>query len=203
MVSGDDAVELWLSSDDNPANKIKRAYTLSYTDFHEMNKYPSQTSVPVHLVSGQRYYIEILHKEGNGGDHVTVAWKLPDGTTEMPIPGNRLSPYSVNAVSASRSKSVYSEMNEYSLKPELHLQAYPNPFKSSSNIILTASEKGEIKMELYDLKGRLVRKLFKGDVDAGVPTTIKLKEDGLARGVYIIHLVSKNGVLNKKITLAR
>jgi hypothetical protein len=44
-------------------------------------------------VGGQQYYIEALHKEGVGTDHMAVGWQLPNGTLERPIPGMRLIPY--------------------------------------------------------------------------------------------------------------
>src|SRR5204863_810997 len=54
---------------------------------------PTSKSPAIPLVAGRRYYIEVLHKEGSGGDHLAVGWTLPDGTDERPIPGKRLSPY--------------------------------------------------------------------------------------------------------------
>jgi parallel beta-helix repeat protein len=93
LISGDDQVELWLSTDENPANKKRIANQLLWTNFREFTKYPSQKSAPVTLQAGQRYYIEVLHKEGDVGDHVTVAWQLPNGGTQAPIPGDRLAPF--------------------------------------------------------------------------------------------------------------
>lgn len=93
-IASDDDAELWLSTDANPANKVRIAYVNGWTASREWNKYPSQQSVPINLTAGQRYYIEALHKEGNGGDNLAVGWQLPDGTFEGPIPGNRLSPVS-------------------------------------------------------------------------------------------------------------
>jgi hypothetical protein len=45
------------------------------------------------LNAGQRYYVEALQAEGQGGDNIAVGWQLPDGTLERPIPGNRMVPY--------------------------------------------------------------------------------------------------------------
>jgi hypothetical protein len=93
LIAGDDACELWLSSDDNPGNKTRIAYLLSWTNPREWYKFPTQQSSPVFLQAGKKYYIEALHKEGAGGDNVAVAWQLPGGIMEAPIPGSRLSPY--------------------------------------------------------------------------------------------------------------
>ena len=36
---------------------------------------PESISKLVRLEAGKRCFIEVLHKEGNGGDHVSVAWR--------------------------------------------------------------------------------------------------------------------------------
>ncbi len=92
-IASDNNSELWLSTDDNPANKIKIAYVSTYTGSKEWTKYSSQRSAPVQLVQGGKYYIEAIHHEGTGGDNLAVGWQLPDATFERPIPGSRLMPF--------------------------------------------------------------------------------------------------------------
>jgi glucose/arabinose dehydrogenase len=92
-IASDDRSELWLSSGEDPAKKIKIASVSGYTSVRQWTKYTTQQSSPVSLVAGGKYYIEALHKEYLGGDHVAVGWQLPGGTLERPIPGNRLSPF--------------------------------------------------------------------------------------------------------------
>jgi len=93
MIAGDDDAELWLSTDDNPSNKRKIAYLTGWTYPRDWNAQSAQKSAPIALEAGKRYYIEVLHKEAWGGDNVAVGWQLPNGATEAPIGGNRLSPY--------------------------------------------------------------------------------------------------------------
>jgi hypothetical protein len=59
-------------------------------------KYSSQTSAARSLVAGQKYYIEALHKEGGGGDHVQVAWTGPGIATPTIIPAGALAPFDIN-----------------------------------------------------------------------------------------------------------
>ncbi|MGI8637604.1 MAG: PA14 domain-containing protein, partial [Segetibacter sp.] len=92
-ISGDDATELWLSTDSDPGNKIKIAYSVFATYFRNWSMFDSQKSFKIYLRAGNKYYIEALHKEVGGADHLSVAWQLPDGTMEAPIPGSRLSPF--------------------------------------------------------------------------------------------------------------
>jgi hypothetical protein len=92
-IASDDNSELWLSTSDNPANKVLIASVNGWTGVRQWTQLASQQSVPVALTAGRRYYIEALHKDGGGGDHVSVGWQLPSGTLERPIPGTRLSPW--------------------------------------------------------------------------------------------------------------
>lgn len=89
-VSSDDASELWLSTDDNPNNKVKIAQVDTYTSSRQWNKFASQESAPINLNAGERYYVEVIHKEGISGDHLAVGWELPNGNRQRPIPGNRI-----------------------------------------------------------------------------------------------------------------
>ncbi len=74
-VTGDDAVLFYLSTDDTPANKKKRAEVKSWTNLDEHTKEPNQTSQTIQLVAGQNYYFEMYNFEGSGGDHMTLFWR--------------------------------------------------------------------------------------------------------------------------------
>ena len=89
--SGDDVVELYLSTDSSAANKTKIAGVTTATAFRQWDANPaSQQSIPITLVRGQRYYVELLHKENTGTDHWSVAWKKPGETAFSVIPGDAL-----------------------------------------------------------------------------------------------------------------
>jgi parallel beta-helix repeat protein len=92
-IAADDAGELWLSTDVNPNNKVQIAHNLSWTNIREWTKYADQKSKAITLQAGQKYYIEVLHKQGGGGGNLAVRWMLPDGTMESPISGIHLAPY--------------------------------------------------------------------------------------------------------------
>ncbi|HUG66623.1 MAG TPA: malectin domain-containing carbohydrate-binding protein [Pirellulaceae bacterium] len=55
------------------------------------NKQRVEPGDKVALKAGKAYYVEAFHKESTGRDYLTIGWKLPDGTEEKPIPGERLS----------------------------------------------------------------------------------------------------------------
>ena len=91
-IASDASSQLWLSTDDNPANADRIAYVPdSNTAARQWDKYSGQNSGPVWLAAGGKYYIEVLHKEGTGDDHVAVAWEGPYLSRQI-IDGTYLSP---------------------------------------------------------------------------------------------------------------
>lgn len=91
-ISSDDAGELWLSPNDDPKGIKRIANIDNYTNFRQWDAQPNQKSQTIKLEAGKKYYVEARHKEGGGGDHMSVGWQLPGGAMERPIPGTRLSP---------------------------------------------------------------------------------------------------------------
>jgi hypothetical protein len=97
-IASDNGGELWLSTDDNVANKRRIAFmpSCNWANAQEWTKYAEQKSVVIALVAGQKYYIEALHKEGDGGDVVSVGWQKPSTPTVIEVmPGSILAPFSV------------------------------------------------------------------------------------------------------------
>ncbi|MCK4294387.1 MAG: hypothetical protein KAY65_14405, partial [Planctomycetes bacterium] len=88
-----DSYTFWLTTDDpgslrlnstgtDPAGAVEicRVPDAGYSGYNEWDKFPNigeQVSAPVYLIAGTKYYIETLHKEAGGGDHVRVAWQTP------------------------------------------------------------------------------------------------------------------------------
>ena len=89
-IASDEVSQLFLSSDENPANKRLIAYVDPRVQPDTFDTFSSQQSSNIVLQAGQRYYIEALHKEANLIDHLSVRWRLPNNNTESPIPGTRL-----------------------------------------------------------------------------------------------------------------
>lgn len=97
FIASDDSSQLKFSRDTNAANAVVIASVSGWTSPNGWNDYPSQTSALItNLVAGQSYYLEALHKEGGGGDHVEVAWLVPGSGVTNVIPGANLSPVDLN-----------------------------------------------------------------------------------------------------------
>lgn len=101
-IASDDNSELWLSTSSNPANKVKIAFVPAWTNSREWNRYSEQKSGAITLTQGQFYYVEVLQKEGGGGDNLAVGWAKPGESNAAPsevIPGAVLTPFSSGFIS--------------------------------------------------------------------------------------------------------
>jgi hypothetical protein len=92
-IASDGPGELWLSSDGQARHAARIAQVSQWVLPRDWTQDPAQRSQPVRLAADRRYYIEARQKKGGGGDsHLSVAWELPDGTLQGPIPGACLEP---------------------------------------------------------------------------------------------------------------
>lgn len=85
-VSSDDASELWLGTTESRFSKRLIASVAGWTGVDQWEIDPSQQSITISLQAGDEYWIEALAKEGEGGDHLAIAWAYP-GQARQIIPG--------------------------------------------------------------------------------------------------------------------
>ncbi|MEI7728392.1 MAG: immunoglobulin domain-containing protein [Verrucomicrobiota bacterium] len=91
-ICSDDLSQLFLSTDSYVSNKTAIVSANSVVTWQKW----TNGSAPIYLASGNAYYIEALQKQGTGGEYLSVAWTMPDGTTNGPISGSYLLPYAIN-----------------------------------------------------------------------------------------------------------
>ena len=101
-VATDDNSELWLSTDESPANAVRIAQESTWQGIRNFQAEGDESvSAPVALEAGKAYFIELVTKEGGGGDNAAVAWRLADdadvGAGALPIAGEHLSQWLVDA----------------------------------------------------------------------------------------------------------
>ncbi len=94
--AGDDANQLWLGTGASPSTKTLISSVTTWTSYREWNKVSTQKSTPIALEAGKMYYVEVLHKEGGGGDSLSVGWLKPGQSGTIPseiVPGSVLTPW--------------------------------------------------------------------------------------------------------------
>jgi hypothetical protein len=84
---------------------------------------------------------------------------------------------------------------------QLH-QNYPNPFNPITTIRFEIPYSQIVELAIYDMLGREVKRLYDGEVPAGV-LTIDFNAQGLASGVYIYRLKTENFIDSKKLILLK
>ncbi len=100
-IAADDGSELRLNTNNDVADLAKICGWYRYSG--NFDAHPEQMSATIPLVGGQKYAIQILLKEGGGGDWVDVAWQGPDAPSRTRITGTFLTTaFAVNPKPASR-----------------------------------------------------------------------------------------------------
>lgn len=82
------------------------------------------------------------------------------------------------------------------------LSAYPNPFNSQTAIHYSVPTSGAIKLQLYDVNGRLVNTIYDGQKEVGSHTA-KLDGKSLVSGLYIVRLDMNGSHSSKKVLLLK
>lgn len=90
-IASDDSSELWLGTSDSRDSAQRIATVSSWSKPREWRSSAEQRSALIHLEAGKAYYIEALHQQSAGVDHLAVAWEGP-GIPQQVIDGAYLSP---------------------------------------------------------------------------------------------------------------
>jgi len=79
---------------------------------------------------------------------------------------------------------------------------YPNPFHDATRLQVNVPEEGDAELAVFDARGRKVRVLLAGRLQAG-PRTVEFNAAGLASGIYFARLKTAGSVKTVKMVLAR
>ncbi|MGB3773731.1 MAG: T9SS type A sorting domain-containing protein [Leeuwenhoekiella sp.] len=81
------------------------------------------------------------------------------------------------------------------------LAIYPNPVASSAQITFDLEESANVKVDIYDLSGRLVDNVANGEQPAGTFTKTWNRPSNIASGVYILQIDADGKRFNSKLLL--
>jgi N-acetylneuraminic acid mutarotase len=195
-VTSDDQSEVWLSTDDNPVNKRKIAYLEHPTDFiRGWYWYPSQRSQRIRLIAGGKYYLEILHKQGTGNNHLSIGWEwsgYPNDTLRFfsaPVNGPYILPYDTTIATVLFKSTNISKPAANVVAPVIEndlgltVQASPNPSAASFNLVTRSNRPENITVTVMDVMGRVIERLqapANGSMQFG---------SGLRPGLYYIDVM--------------
>lgn len=81
--------------------------------------------------------------------------------------------------------------------------AAPNPWRSRTAFTLTVPTAAPVRVALYDVLGREVRRLHDGPLAPGSPRAFTLRADGLPSGLYVVRASGPDGTATRSTVLLR
>ncbi len=99
------------------------------------------------------------------------------------------------------SHSLSTEPDEKSSNFEIK-SVYPNPFNPSTTISYELSNSGQMKLEIYNLLGRMVKTVRNENQSAG-NYSLTVDFNGFASGIYVIKLSQGSQITTQKISLVK
>ncbi|MBN8589510.1 MAG: T9SS type A sorting domain-containing protein [Rhodothermia bacterium] len=79
---------------------------------------------------------------------------------------------------------------------------YPNPFNPSTQISFSVPVTSPVRLEVFDLNGRVVATPFNQTVSAG-SYTVSFQAHGLASGMYFVRMMAQDKVFSKQMVLMK
>lgn len=182
------------------------AYFYDFIPPSELNGSPKISIIHSNITAN----IGVIGYFNDGTSDIRFAQGSPDGTTEL-LPGwntSDLDRLGVVIVS-NNSSTLPSDQTIFSINidtdiPEFVelLPNFPNPFNPSTNIRFRVNETQNVRINVYDITGRLVQELVNSPYDAG-DYTVVFDATGLASGVYIYQLITPTKVTAEKMMLIK
>jgi hypothetical protein len=123
-----------------------------------------------------------------------VVWVQSDATAEVLQAGriklNELSPTGINGDIAELPGKISLEQN------------YPNPFNAYTIISMDLPRPQAVKLNVYDIRGRLIQTLVNDIRDAGIHT-VRFDSSDLSSGLYLYRLQTEDHDITRRMTLIK
>ena len=92
-------------------------------------------------------------------------------------------------------------VNNISVIP-VKFEVYPNPLNGNGRIKYLLDESGYVSLDLYDITGKLVKNVFRGQADQGLNIAYFNSND-MPEGLYFCRLASDHLVQTQKVVITR
>ncbi len=88
---------------------------------------------------------------------------------------------------------------EFSNAGRQGLNVYPNPFNGAAHIDIALNERSDVRVELFDLSGKMVHAAHLGNFGAGTNTAVYTPSADLLDGVYLLKVIENNNTHTQKV----
>ncbi len=185
------------------ATKIEEGFQISFNapdlpftpDYYEVHFIPDYPNSPaaewvfVERVNSPGIVLDTVH---GGMEYGNFTWAVVCGWTGIPETG------------IAYTNSIFVEkIPEYN-----YLTGnFPNPFNPTTNIVFWLKDDSPVTLKIYNLRGQLVRTLFRGDLPKGTHSVVfdgkNSSGNTLPSGTYIYHMQAKGYSRSRKMTLSK
>ena len=145
-MTGDDRVEVLLSRTEaeRHVELISFISEAGFTEPTQHDKSPNQTSTAINLEAGEFYYLEILHKEDEGVDHLNLFWKTPSAPDNfVQVPANQVFSYDCGGGAAFFGRSAAMlDFTAFEKEGQVSLQWLTNTTDKNDYYVLEKSTDG-------------------------------------------------------------
>ncbi|HXV13428.1 MAG TPA: FlgD immunoglobulin-like domain containing protein, partial [Candidatus Krumholzibacteria bacterium] len=154
-----------------------------------------------------------LYRSQRANDGWVKIADLPASTTEFyeyldaDVEAGRTYYYLLESVIDGESRELHRGVAIVPARELVLEQNHPNPFNPRTAIRFYLPERGPVELDVYDVRGALVRRLARGDFDSGPH---EVDWDGtdahgqpVASGMYVYRLVTERRALSKKMMLLK
>ncbi|MBW7468416.1 hypothetical protein ABID22_002827 [Pontibacter aydingkolensis] len=138
--------------------------------------------------SGKIVYDNLIDADENYDLNVAPTTILGGGSIVIHIPMKASSGKSTVAIDESQNGTFYT---------------YPTAFSNRTTIAFTLNKTEDYVLEVFDMKGALVKKIASGTAEANKLYEFELRSDGMAEGVYVTRLSTSTTVQSLKAVLKR
>jgi hypothetical protein len=83
---------------------------------------------------------------------------------------------------------------------KISIDIYPNPATNLATISVNGNQSGSITLSIFNLAGLKIRDIYSGKLNQG-KQNFKLDMAGISKGIYLIRVVTNEGVYSEKLIL--
>lgn len=82
-------------------------------------------------------------------------------------------------------------------------EGYPNPFRQRATLELAVREAQEVRVEVYDVLGRRVEVIHRGELAANETHRFTVEASGLSSGLYLLRVTGEEFAATRRLVLVR
>jgi hypothetical protein len=182
--------------DNHPEQTTWKLMKSSGTIVQEGGPYTGESGqkiIPLEFSGSDCYKLEM---DDAGGDGFTGSgfYIVAFGNNDISFQGKEFTDKEINEIS-------YDIVGmEENISAVSHFDLFPNPAAGEMNISFLLNDRRDVNVVMYDMQGRMVKKVNAGVQPSG-KVTIKMNVDDLQTGLYMVKVDAGGDVMVKKVTV--